>query len=238
VVFLAISAAWFLAHAEDLRTGPMMPFRQAMAAQYKASRVHFSIGLLALLSLQADRLIVGSLLSLEQTGIYFRQVFLAMSMYQVATVFSYNRVLSGVYRNIQSGESGRAKAILRAERWRVFPAGAALAAVLLVLGLSEDSPVSSIESLIPGLLSGLVLALSFRILADYNAIVLNALHDERDIFRSQGLSLSVSAVLNVVLTSHYGLYGTVVSVIAGAVIYLLTTSLYVRQRFGMRKADL
>lgn len=238
VLFLVITAGLFLAQADDLRAGGMSPFWQSMKSHYRASRVHFSIGLLALLSLQADRMIVGSLLSLDQTGIYFRQVFLAMSMYQVATVFSYNRILSSVYRKIQAGQAGGAKGIIRAERRKILPAGLVLAALLLFVGMDADSWGGSLQSVVPALLSGLVFALSLRIAADYNAIVLNAFHSERDIFKSQGVALLVSSLLNVLLTLQYGLYGTVVSVASGALIYLLATSMFARRRFAMQEAVL
>ena len=159
-----------------------------------------------------------------------------MAIYQVATVFSYNRILSGVYRGIQAGRIDRAKKVIRAERWKVLPVGAVLAGSLYLVSSGAGSLIPSMNSLVPSLLAGLIFALSLRITADYNAIVLNAFHCERYIFRSQGLSLFVSVGLNVLLTSLYGLTGTVVSVILGAVVYLLATTLYVRKRYLMQEA--
>jgi O-antigen/teichoic acid export membrane protein len=104
--------------------------------------------------------------------------------------------------------------------------------------MDADTLPGFLQGVVPALLSGLVFALSLRIAADYNAIVLNAFHSERDIFKSQGVSLLISSVLNVLLTWQYGLYGTVVSVASGALIYLLATTMFARRRFAMQEAAL
>jgi len=232
-VFMLIGVVCFIKRSENLRIKEMPPFWEGLRAQFKASRVHFLIGLLALLSLQADRLIVGSLLSLEQTGIYFRHVFLAMSVYQIITVVSYHRILSGVYRAIQAGEFPRARKIIHAEIWKVLPLGMALVIVVWLIGFDAIFENLQMQKLMPSVLAGLLLAIVFRVLADYNSIVLNAFHCERYIFRAQGGSLVITIAMNLLLTWVYGLEGTVAAVLAGAVIYFAGTTLYVSKRYVM-----
>ncbi len=236
-VFLLISIGYFIRLAENLHFNQLPPFWAGLSSHFRASRVHFWIGLLALLSLQADRLIVGSLLSLEQTGLYFRHVYLATFVYNVATVLSYNRILLTVYQEIQTGSFYKAKKIIRAEKWKVIPFGAILVCGIALSRFDVYFDASPFQSLIPSVLAGLLLALNLRILADYNAIILNAFHWERYIFRSQGISLLVSAILNIFMTSIYGIKGTVVTILVGVVLYLFATSFYVRKCYELQDAS-
>lgn len=209
----------------------LSPVLEDLIACFTKSKIHFLVGFLAWSSLQGDRFIVSAILPLEQVGIYFRQVFLAAAIYQIATTFSFNRVLSKVYMLISQRDMRAANRVLKIESSLIL----VFACIILfsiynleflnVLGIQEVRYFVSIVS--ANVLSGLVLGYVFRILADYNAMLLNALHKEKFIFYAQGGAFVVGSLLNVILTYQLGLIGTVYSVLIGNVVYFFISSVAV-----------
>lgn len=205
--------------------------------QYRSSRTHFMIGLVALGALQADRLVAGGLLTLEQSGMYFRHVFLASFVYQMFNVVSYNRISARVYGLARAGKPALARRTIHREMKIFIPGTLLLAALVWQLDLSLLPSRPAIQSLVPSYLAILLLGFLVRAVADYNALLLNAMYRERDIFIAQSIALVLGVILNVVLTRSFGMAGTVCTLVLGSGIYLVTSGVYTRRSLELKIAS-
>lgn len=197
--------------------------------QHKASLTHFLIGLIAILILQFDRLAVGGLMSLEQTGQYFRHTLLVSLAYQAFNIASFNRITPAIYLEARTeGVPHLRRRVLR--EYLKTLVGAPL---LLLMAWSADRLTEGVWSerfhLSLTLMGLLLFGFMLRAAADFHALILNARHDERRILASQGLSFIVGATLLVFLTWRIGLYGAALAAIATSALYLLLVSRAVRQ---------
>lgn len=197
-----------------------------ISGQYRRSATHFKIGLLAVLALQADRLIAGGLLSLENSGVYFRHIFLALSVYQVLGIVSFNRIMPEVYASLHKNDVQGAKTLIRRERlvYLILSGG-----VIIFFLLVNRLPVAShpvVQSVVPLYLILLIFSYLVRGIADFNAMTLNALHLENQVFLAHVIAVGVSLVLALVLTAKLGLIGLIAAVFVAATIYLVVTQAF------------
>lgn len=227
VVGTLVCAAGFLARMD--RGPTTVDALPQFADHYRASLTHFMIGLVAIASLQADRLLASSLLPLETAGVYFRQVFVATVAYQAFGVLSHNRVMPGVYRCMADGQLSAARLIIKREIQRVVPLTLILVASILGLSLLDPGSFELLRSIAPAYLSLLMLGYLMRGLADYNSLVLNGMRRERDVFRAQAGSLLVSIAAGVALTPQFGLPGQVAATLIGVTIYAGASSFLTRR---------
>ena len=194
------------------RGGPVT----SMVAQWRASKTHFMIGLVAILSLQADRLVAGSLLDLDNAGVYFRHVFLASLVFQVLGVLSFNRVMPAVYRRLAEQDFAAAREILRREKQIVIPLSLAVAVAAWGLLGFDAKHWPALTRLVPPYLAVLVIAFLLRGLADYNSLLLNGTYRERDVFRSQLFAVTGSVISALILTPMYGIPGLLGATLFGS----------------------
>lgn len=204
--------------------------------QYRQSATHFKIGLLAVLTLQADRLIAGGLLPLEDSGIYFRHIFLALSVYQVLGIISFNRIMPEVYDSLRSNDAWTAKALIRRERLVYLTLSLVMIVLTSIVKLLPIGRYPAVQSLIPHYLILLLLAYLIRGVADFNAMTLNALHLEREVFLAHSITVGLSLALSLALTTKLGLIGLVATVFIAAVIYLTITQLFSSRALSLIKA--
>jgi O-antigen/teichoic acid export membrane protein len=222
---LLISVGYFIRNStslRELRRSKQLPILD----QYRSSVTHFKVGLLAVLSLQADRLIAGGMLSIEDSGIYFRHIFLALSAYQILGVISFNRVMATVYRSLRNNDKQTAKTLIRRERLVYLLFTLLMIAFVLIIKLLPINEYTAIQRLIPLYLILLLLAYFIRGAADFNAMVLNALYLEREVFRVHLITVGISLVLSLVLISQLGLLGLMATVFIAAIIYLVLSHLF------------
>jgi len=210
----------------------------AVHGQYRRSATHFVVGLLAVLSLQADRLVAGGLLSLEDSGVYFRHIFLAISAYQVLGVISFNRVMPKVYSSIRGGDLPTAMMLIRRERLVYVSLTLLMMILVLLTGLPRINEMPAVRDIVQSYLILLLLAYLIRGGADYNAMVLNALYLEGDVLRALSISVGLSIALSVMLTMHLGLPGLLVTVFIAATIYFILTSIFSSRALKQEKAIL
>lgn len=195
--------------------------------QLKASRTHFMIGLVAVALLQSDRLIVGSLTSLEESGAYFRHVLLATFAYQVFNVASYGRVAARVYHHVKSGQPGAARQVVYHELAWLTPGAVAIVALFYLLS-SVSLPVEALNDVNPHYLAGLTAAYWVRACADFNALLLNGAYSERSVFIAQFATLLATVPLNLALTYLIGIPGTVMTFAMAACLYYLISRAYTK----------
>lgn len=215
-------------NAAAARTAPFS-FRTDIIGQHKASLTHFLIGLIAILILQFDRLAVGGLMSFEDTGQYFRHTLLVSFAYQAFNIASFNRITPAIFAEAKTqGIPHLRRRVLREYLKTVVGVpllllGAWGADVLTGHIWSERFHLSLI------LMGVLLVGFMLRAAADFHALILNARHDERHILRSQGAAFAVGAVLLVVLTWRFGVYGAAFATIATSALYLVLVSRAVRK---------
>jgi len=223
-IAISFSRTWAFA-SFSLATGAGLRQRQ----QYFASRTHFLIGLVAVTLLQVDRLVVGALLTLEQSGLYFRHILLASFAYQVFNVVSYGRVAPRVYEHIHSHRTAAARAIIRRELSWLVPAAALVVAAGYLVRSVPFLNVPAIQSINPDYLAVLTLGYLVRAFADFNALLLNGVYQERAVFISQVAALGLTVVMSIILTDLFGIPGTAATLVLGAGAYYVASSLYVRR---------
>ena len=197
--------------------------------QYRASRTHFLIGLVALSSLQVDRLLAGGLLSLEQSGLYFRHVFVASFAYQVFNVASYNRIAPQVYANLHAANPVAAHWLVRREMTILVPLALMLVGVFYALPPLNSGRVEALQSINPTFLALLTVGYLVRARADFNGLLLNATYAERKVFVSQLTALTLAIAFNVALTRLFGLAGTVATLVCSATAYLMISGYFTHQ---------
>lgn len=209
--------------------GAPFRFRTDILGQHKASMTHFLIGLIAILILQFDRLAVGGLLTLEQTGLYFRHTLLVALSYQAFNIASFNRITPSIFADAKV----QGIAYLRRRVLREY--GKTLVGVpLMMLGVfAADRLTHGVWSerfhLSLVLMGLLLLGFMARAAADFHALILNARHQERLILRAQGAAFVVGAILLVLMTKLFGVYGTAYAAITTSVLYLLLVNRAVRR---------
>ena len=197
--------------------------------QHRASLTHFLIGLIAILILQFDRLAVGGLLSFEQTGLYLRHTLLVSFAYQAFNIASFNRITPAIFGEAKTeGVQHLRRRVLR--EYLKTLVGVPL---LLLLAWGADRLTEGVWTerfhLSLTLMGLLLFGFMLRAAADFQALILNARHNERKILTSQGIAFAVGATLLALLTWRFGVYGTAVAAIATSTLYLLLVSRAVRQ---------
>lgn len=196
---------------------------EEIKSQYKHSFSHFMIGLLAILSLQLDRIIASSMLPLEDVGLYFRHVTLIAYIYQFYSIASFNRILPVVYGNAQRETAKVLKSRVRREYIKVVAMALSMLACLFVVYYSPLQFLYDKFELQIELLCILLTTFVIRAAADFNGLIYNAKRREKSVLLFQFLALMGGVVAFIVLTSRYGMLGTVISSLISACIYLSLT---------------
>ena len=219
VCTLALALMWLRIRTAAPREKPFH-FAVDILGQHKASGVHFVLGLVALLILQYDRLAVGALMSLDQVGLYFRHTMLVSLAYQMFSVVSFNRITPSIFAAARTEDVAHLRGRVMREYGKTL-----IAAPLLLGGLwLADALTGGVYSerfhLSLVLMSFMMCGFILRAAADFNALVLNALHREREVLKMQAVAFAVGACLLALLTWRFGLYGTVTATVATSALYL------------------
>jgi O-antigen/teichoic acid export membrane protein len=188
--------------------------------QHRASFTHFITGALAVLIIQIDRLVVGSLLPLDDVGLYFRHVVIVSFAYQFFNVASYNRKLAEVFKLARESDFSGAKRSINREYLMVV--------TMVLLGfvggtmfdLSIHWRISQQLMLEYGLVAILLAASVVRIYADFYALILNGQFQEKAVLRNQLIAFLMGFTALVGLTLWLGVYGTAIGSILGSLLYL------------------
>lgn len=234
---LLISAVVFIDAGPPLRELLRCVDHNSLLNQYRRSSTHFKVGLLAVLSLQADRLVAGGLLTLEDSGIYFRHIFLVLSVYQVLGIICFNRVMLKVYGSLRRKDIETARSLIRRERLIYLVLTLCMIVFACSIKLLPVDSFSAVQVLVPSYVILLLLAYLIRGVADFNAMILNALYLERMVFRAHLIVVSLSFALSVVMTLQFGLVGLMATVFIAASIYLVTSHLFSSRALSLIKSS-
>ncbi|MFN0183115.1 MAG: hypothetical protein ACKVQR_04770 [Aquabacterium sp.] len=217
-VFLPILAWLWIVAMRPAGPASNLPVH-TIGAQYRASALHFSVGLAAMAALQADRLVVGSLLNPFDIGIFFRHVTLAGLALQLFNIASYNRVAPTVYLRVRQANRPDALRIVKVEYLR-FAVALGLACAALSAGVAIADNVRSATGLVPAWIALLGVAVMLRGGADYAGLVLLAVGADRRLLANQCAAVLVGVVLLILLARAYGVFGAVLGSIATPLIYI------------------
>jgi O-antigen/teichoic acid export membrane protein len=197
--------------------------------QYKASWTHFMLGLVAIVTLQIDRLVLGVMLPLDQVGIYFRHVLLVSMVYQVFNIAFYNRILPGVFATARTQPPTVLRPIVGREFRRVVGFVVLVGLAGLAMHLITGGAFAEQYHLQPIYFLGLLVMSAVRMRADLYGLIFNALHRERTIFQMQLLSFTLALPLLVGLTYAFAIPGIIAAGICSALLYVTFTALALRR---------
>ena len=187
--------------------------------QHRASMTHFLIGLIAILVLQFDRLAVGGLLTLEQTGVYFRHALLISLAYQLFGIASFNRVTPSIFAAAKvEPVSSLIRRILR-EYLLVLVLTPLFLVGLWIADRITGGVWTQRFHIDLSLVAVMLLGFMARAAADFPAIIMNALHRERSILYRQGAAFALGACLLIGLTHVYGLWGAAWTMVCTSAFY-------------------
>lgn len=202
------------------------PFRISVDifGQHKASATHFALGLLAILTLQFDRLAVGAILSLDQVGLYFRHTLLVSFAYQAFNIVSFNRVMPHVYAASKVRDLTHLAGTMRREYAKTL-IGTPL---LLLAAWLADRATGGIYTerfhLSLALMGLMLVGFMLRAAADFHALILNARHREAQVLRRQAVAFGLGGAALALLTWRYGVYGAAAAGVFAAGLYLILVS--------------
>lgn len=216
----ALALMWLRIRIAAPRERPFH-FAVDILGQHRASGVHFMLGLIALLILQYDRLAVGALMPLDQVGLYFRHTVLVSLAYQMFNVVSFNRITPAIFAAAHTQDVARLRGrVMREYGKTLIGAPLLLGGLWLADTLSDGIYAERFQIsllLIAIMLGGFVL----RAAADFNALILNALHREREVLRYQAMAFAVGAVVLAILTWKFGVYGAATALVITSGLYLI-----------------
>ena len=216
---LTLMAVSYWLKTSSLEQIQVKKIRTDIASQYKLSKEHFFIGVLAVLAIQLDRLVVGSVLPFELAGVYFRHVLISALVYQVFNVGFYSMLVPRIFMAAKTEPVHVIASLITKAYFKVLLFIVLVLSILIVLYLIGGE-VFHRFSIDPFLLVGLLVACSIRIRADLNALIFNALYREDIVLKMQSVCLCIGIFLSVVLTYVAGLQGIIIASIFMSAAYL------------------
>ena len=214
----ALSVIWWLRRDPIALAGPF-DFSAEIISQHRASLTHFLIGLLAILILQYDRLAVGALMTLAQTGVYFRHTLLVSFAYQAFNIASFNRITPSVFAAAKTKEPPHLRRMVTREYMKTLLGTPVLLAAVCGLDVVTHGMVSQRFQLNIALIALLLVGFLLRVAADFPALVMNAYHRERLALHRQSIAFIVGAALLVGLTWKLGMWGAALASIGANGLY-------------------
>ena len=224
VVCTTVLAALWLRVRTPLERSEPFRFSVDILGQHKASATHFGLGLLAILTLQFDRLAVGALLSLDQVGLYFRHTLLVSLAYQAFNIVSFNRVMPQVYAASRVRDLSHMARTMRREYAKTLVGTPLLLLIAVLADRLTAGAYTERFNLSLTLMAVMLVGFMLRAAADFHALVLNARHREADVLRRQSVAFGLGAVALGLLTWRYGVYGAAAAGVFTAGLYLMLVS--------------
>lgn len=196
-------------------------------SQHKSSFFHFIIGLVAIMSLQIDRLVVGSVLNLNQTGVYFRNILVSSIFLQFFSIVSNNRVLPKIL--VLAKERLLRDQVKLISKELVFML---MFFVLAVAGLGTvyfltDGIVFLRYNILWEVILILLVAALFRVIGDYASLILHSYKYESLVLRSQIITLALSTPIVFIFTYQFQIFGAATSMLFSSIVYMVITIRFV-----------
>lgn len=236
--YVAVAAIWWWmwgreplpAHGDELPT-------QALSEQYRASALHFMVGLVAVAALQIDRLVVGGTLDPTDIGVYFRNVALAGFALQIFNIASFNRVAPGIYQHARERAWQRGADVVKVEYLRFAVVLTSLVAMALLLDHLLGYPARRLElqaMFVIIMTAGVLL----RTAADYKGLLLLSLGGDQALFRNQASAVLLGTVGLFLLSWAFRLPGAFLGTLLTPLFYFLLNRLSVQRRYSQLETSL
>lgn len=210
---------------------------QTLGEQYRASALHFLVGLVAVAALQIDRLLVGGTLDAAEIGVYFRNVALAGLALQIYNIASYNRVAPVIYQHVREGCWQRGAEVVKAEyvRFALIFSSLVVLAMLLDHLLGYPARKLGVHSLFVLIMTAGVL---LRTAADYKGLLLLSLGGDKALFRNQASAVLLGAAGLFLLSWAFRLPGAFLGAMLTPLFYYLLNRLSVQRRYSQLENSL
>lgn len=238
ISYVAIAATWWGLWIREplLQQGDELP-AQTLSEQYRASALHFLVGLVAVAALQVDRLVVGGALSAAEVGIYFRNVALAGLALQIFNIASFNRVAPGVYQHARERTWQRGAEVVKVEYLRFALVFTGLVVLALLINHYSGYPAHrfGLQTLFVLIMTAGVL---LRTAADYKGLLLLSLGGDQELFRNQATAVVLGAAGLFLLALAYHLPGAFLGAMLTPMFYFLLNRLSVQRRYGQLETSL
>lgn len=198
--------------------------------QYKASKMHFLAGAVAILAIQCDRFVVGAVLPEADVGVYFRNITLAAIAMQLFSIIFYSRVASDIFQLVREGHRKKARRVLFVEYGRFAFALILSMGVAWIINYILGRPASKLhieESFLMVFLFGVAL----RALADYFGLLLLSIKSDGLVVTNQGLGIAFGLPCILFGAAQFGLAGAVLGTLVMPFVLLGTNYLQVRRKF-------
>lgn len=222
-------AGWVWAVRLRLPAGAGAAQCQGIVQQYRASRLHFMVGVVAVAALQADRVVVGAALAPADIGTYFRNVMLAGLALQVFSIVSFGRVAPTVYAMARMQDMGGVRRRVRREYTWFALATLALLGLALLLHALAGYPAGRLG--VSGIfLSVLMFGVLLRAAADYTGLLLLASGADRAVFQNQLIAVLIGVGILMALAWRFGLPGAIAGAVPTSLAYLGLNCLALRRR--------
>ncbi|MBS0308523.1 MAG: hypothetical protein JSS58_06090 [Proteobacteria bacterium] len=183
-----------------------LPSPQRIPEQYRASKLHFLMGLAAIIALQADRFVVGATLSAEDIGIYFRNITLAGLALQFFSIVSYARISPDIYRLGREGALIQARKTVKTEYHRFALVLICLIGLALGINFVMHNPASRFHIAAP-FVAILTVGVLLRTAADYSGLLLLSAGADTRLFHHQITSVIVGLPCMALMAALLGLPG-------------------------------
>lgn len=224
VCVISLAVMWWRMAEHAPRTEPLH-FNTHIFDQHRASLNHFVIGLMAILMLQFDRLTVGKVLALSDTGIYFRHVLIASFAYQFFNIASFNRILPNVFALAKGRSRQIARKRIIFEVIVVIVVTLSAFAAILVGDTITHHYLTLKYSLELPLMALMLVGFVIRASADLNGLLFHATMNERHLLKMQSIAFAIYVPLMLILTWRFGMFGAVTATICAATAYLAQTEM-------------
>lgn len=210
-------------------SGDELP-HQTVAKQYRASAYHFLIGVVAVAMLQLDRLVIGTMLSATDAGIYFRHITLGGLALQLFNIVSYTRVAPQVFQLGRGLAWARASDVVTTEYRRFALFVIAAAGLSLIANKLMGNPAQRFH-LEPSLLCIITVGVLFRASADYQGLLLLTTKSDGLVLRNQIASLVVGTACVLFLSWSFQLQGAFVGTLLAPMMYFFLNRKFAMSRF-------
>jgi O-antigen/teichoic acid export membrane protein len=188
--------------------------------QYRASWPNFFTGLIAFMSVQADRFVVGGVLPSVEAGIYFRNLTIVALLAQLVSILFYTRASPEIIAIAQRGYWVKARSLM----YRQCAYALASVVGLLFLGLIVDwmfnHPWERIHIYSTWVLL-LVLGIVFRFIGDFLGLMLLSVKYDFKVLTSQVFSLLIGLPCLCFAVTFFDLTGAMVGALAIPLCFLL-----------------
>lgn len=187
--------------------------------QHKASAAHFLLGLVAILTLQFDRLMVGGMLELREVGVYFRHLLLVSLVYQFFNITSYGRLVPLVFKMAKSGNNVGLDSLIIRE----WIKNTTLVFLILFFIYSFNSISKGYLFIKYNLDWSIIIILlasaNIRIFADFNGMILNSMNLENILLKIQIISFIICSIIGFILIIKYNIYGASYAMLISSLLY-------------------